>query len=430
MLSFVGTGTYVPCRYVLKGQEPSSVVTYVQEALATYFFKECQPDDAIILFFTDKAFEKHGGSILAELDGYLVKSVKGVPESFSEDDNWRIFSMVFNELQQDDEVILDITHAFRSYVALASVLMSYAKALKGIQVKGIYYGAFEQLGAARDVERLYPNPEDRIAPLVDMSIYSTLQDWTYASATYIDTGNPGIIKRLTDDYVKPRLMATRGEDGPAQKMKLLAQSLQKLELELATVRAYDVEEGNSIKNAREALSSLTNGEDSVFAPMSELFSRISDNLDKFSSGLKARRWVIAVDWYIRHNRIQQGITLLLEGLISEFCILSGQDPRSLKDREIVRQALVIQQNKIARDEWLSPARDHVKKVESVLGNEHIMEMVSDFERLKNCRNDINHAGYRDNHKTAEAFQRALATTFEKVQKWLDNIGGTNVPESE
>jgi CRISPR-associated Csx2 family protein len=428
MLSFVGTGNYIPCRYVLKDRTPSRVVTYVQEALAEYFFEDRETDDAIILFFTDKAAHTHKEDIVKSLDGFPVKVVSGVPESFSEDDNWRIFSMVFDVLQEGDEVILDITHAFRSYVALASVLMSYAKALKGVQVKGIYYGAFESLGAARDVESKYPDPGNRIAPLVDMSIYSTLQDWTYASATYIDTGNPEIIGRLTEEYIKPRLKASKGEDGLARRMRSLALSLKNLELELATVRAYDIEEGKSVKNALSVMSELKGEEDPVFEPLSGLFDRISNNLERFSNAPAQRRWVSAVDWYIRHKRIQQGITQLLEGLISEFCILSGHNPHSLEDRTIVSQSIAIHQSNKERKDWLPPARDHIQKVEAVLSNGHIMAMASVFDSLNTCRNDINHAGYRENHKSAEAFQKALRITFEKILKWLDKEGESDVPE--
>jgi CRISPR-associated Csx2 family protein len=428
LLSFVGTGNYIPCRYVLKGEKPSKVVTYVQEALADLFFKERKPEDAIIIFFTDKAYSKHGDGIKKSLDKYeIIKTVEGIPESFSEEDNWKLFTIIFNELQAEDEVILDITHAFRSIPTLASVLLSYAKAIKGIKVKGIFYGAFEKLGTAREVEIQYPILEERIAPLVDMSIYSTLQDWTYASATYIDTGNPAILKRLTDEYADPKLRESKGRNELAKKMKFLTQSLYSLDIELATVRAYDIEAGKSITNALLALNEIKNEKDTFITPISGLFKKIAYNLEYFSIVPNDRRWIRTVDWYIRNNKIQQGVTLLLEGLISEFCIHAGLNPQILEDRYIIGQSVAIYISHIPIEYWKEPAINNIEKVQIIIGNQNIISMTHVYSKLNNIRNDINHAGYRKNHIAAKSFQNELIKNYREVCNWLKKINSQNVP---
>ena len=69
-----------------------------------------------------------------------------IPEGKSEAEIWEIFNIVFGSLEREDEVVFDITHAFRSIPMLAIVILNYAKMMKKVTLSGIYYGAFEVLG--------------------------------------------------------------------------------------------------------------------------------------------------------------------------------------------------------------------------------------------------------------------------------------------
>ena len=75
------------------------------------------------------------------------------------------------------------------------VLLNYAKALKDIQIKQISYGAFEVLGGPISVKENYPNPKDRVVPILDLTSFAALQDWTLAA---FDFKAYGEIQRLTD----------------------------------------------------------------------------------------------------------------------------------------------------------------------------------------------------------------------------------------
>ena len=108
---------------------------------------------------------------------FHVEGVR-IPEGHDEKQIWEIFDIVYKVLAHGDEVVFDITHAFRSIPMLAIIILNYSKVLKNIQLQRIQYGAFEALGPAFKVKEI---PIDqRVAPLIDLTPLVTLSDWTMA----------------------------------------------------------------------------------------------------------------------------------------------------------------------------------------------------------------------------------------------------------
>ncbi|WP_425505358.1 CRISPR-associated DxTHG motif protein [Thermosulfurimonas marina] len=70
-------------------------------------------------------------------------------EGRSEEEIRDNFRKVIENLSEGEEVFFDITHSFRSLPMLNLVALSYARVLKGIRIRGIYYGAFEVLGSPK-----------------------------------------------------------------------------------------------------------------------------------------------------------------------------------------------------------------------------------------------------------------------------------------
>ncbi len=132
LLSFLGTGRYQPVTYTLNGMEFKT--EYVAEAL--YHF--LKPDE-VIVFVTEEALEKHGQSLAGRVPVKFV-SIE-VPRK--QEDVWGIFEAMVESVGNGENVALDITHAFRHIPFLAFPALLYLVEVKGVDVKGIYYGAFE-----------------------------------------------------------------------------------------------------------------------------------------------------------------------------------------------------------------------------------------------------------------------------------------------
>ena len=212
-LTFLGTGNYLECVYKYNEMQ-SRVVTYVQTALVDILAEEYTD---FIAFCTEEASEKHFSKLNEECGGKFKEVI--IPQGFDEKEIWDIFKIVFDELKENDEVILDTTHSFRSIPMLGITLIQYAKFIKELTVKGIYYGAFANLGLPKEIVEKYPNPEDRVAPILDLTSFSILQDWTNYGSQFINTGNVNNLSKIADHSTNKILKETQGQDKNAKKLE-------------------------------------------------------------------------------------------------------------------------------------------------------------------------------------------------------------------
>lgn len=125
-------------------------------------------------------------------------------------------------MEEGDEVYFDITHGFRSLPMLGMVLMNYAKALKGIKVKAITYGAFDALGSRFNIEERIPDPEQRIVPLLDLTGFHELQEWSIAADNFVKSGNTAKMIALTEGKTAPMVHSAKETSPPLEALKLLS----------------------------------------------------------------------------------------------------------------------------------------------------------------------------------------------------------------
>lgn len=208
-----------------------------------------------------------------------VKPILGFKEGLGEEDIWKNFKLIFECLQEKDEVWLDITNAFRSIPLFAAVLVHYAKFLKNIETKSVYYGAFEALGVpAFKVDAVIPEETKRLVPILNLSNILDLQAWTTAANDFLSHGNSSELKRLS-----------------VLKMphSTLASDLDAFTNALATVRGKQIENGAIFQNVKIAIEALTPAEDTH--PLNALLRKINEELDAFQTN-DLQNGIRAVEW--------------------------------------------------------------------------------------------------------------------------------------
>ncbi|MCL2009912.1 MAG: TIGR02221 family CRISPR-associated protein, partial [Synergistaceae bacterium] len=228
-LSFLGIGGpkgYIPCVYEYKKNdseqpERSNKVALIQHALAEIFDSEWT--DAYI--FTTEAANTHWDRLIKgwPKSSTVTPQNVDIPDGKNEEEMWNIFEKIFKKLKPNDEVYFDITHGFRSLPFLAGSLLQYAKSLKSVTVKGIFYGAFKSA--------------DEIAPIINLSTFSQILDWSDAAYDFIKNGNSGRLSELTKNDVTPITGETRKE------IEDLIGKVDKLCLDLKTVRGRNIIRG-------------------------------------------------------------------------------------------------------------------------------------------------------------------------------------------
>jgi hypothetical protein len=120
----------------------------------------------------------------------------------------------------------------------------------------------------------------------------------------------------------------------------------------------------------------------------------------------------AVNWCIDKNLIQEGFTLLQEGIISLFLL---DDYDNEKKRNFVSGYLSQYKSGKFESTRFNLQITEIIELEKLLNsNEKIADWADIFSQIANIRNDINHAGIRENPIQATAFKSKLKDLYQKT----------------
>ena len=374
-ISFLGTGKYTPCKYVIYGK-PSKLVSFVQEALVEYLCGDWTDKDRILIFCTSK--EKTGedgskeinwldnGSTNATGEPEKVglqhrledlKKVTGIKAKveqfdihtgFSEEEIWKIFNTVYTKLMKGDEIYFDVTHAFRSIPLFSIVLFNYSKFMKGTKVMSIMYGAFEKLGPAYKVREM--PVDERLVPVIDLTNIIRLQEYNQVASNLMDFGRvsklrdiikPGLVNKEntddTHDVTFGNLKVTSKKGGNKESKELirlfkeryniyakneldvtldrLCMAITELDDYIDTINIFRIREGAFIKDFRECYQYVRkNG--FLIEPISNLLNKLNNETADFIPGDYYRNLEAAINWAIIHNMLMQVYPLAQEYIVS------------------------------------------------------------------------------------------------------------------
>ena len=427
-ISFLGTNDYLPCTY-FHDEKKLQNIRFVQEATLHFFCDKWDINDRILIFTTNESYQanwlndghkdrKTGNMKKCNGLKYCIEKSKlqaevqqvSIPKGQSEQEIWEIFQIVYDRLKPGDEVIFDITHAFRSIPMLAIVILNYAKTMKNVTLSGIYYGAFEVLGSYYEAEKL--SPEKRQAPILDLTAFDQLMEWSIAIDRFTGSGDARLINRLAHQSVKNRLANSNGRDKTAATMRNIAKNLTDFSKAMATCRGRDI--SVIAGKLKENVSWLETTE--IVQPFKPVFERIKEQFDKFHGNNPVLDGIQAAKWCIEHNLIQQGYTILQETLISYFVVEGGKNKKDKKYREIASQAVKIFLEEINKDKWKKPAADNHQITQKFLDlYEGKKELIKIFRNLSNDRNDLNHAGQNDSPMKPDKFNEKLKSYIKDIE---------------
>lgn len=414
LLSFLGNGTYKKCTYKYvqsdRGKNKSYNTYFIQEALTEIMCKEWGENDDVIIFLTNKAKKEnyypnnkkkifynngefkyeHRNGLKHDLETHNYKfNLK--PVSIKDGNNmeeiWENFDIIINEIEKGDEIIFDITHAFRYIPILALVVLNYAKSLKNIKIKGIYYGNYEYENSS-DNNPHFAKGEKPIMNLIELD---EILEWSQAVDSFVKYGNSDHIKQFAEtvlDNNKNKNYYKKDE----KIIKELVSSLNDFTNTIQTCRGRTVKASdatNSISRAytqlRDSLDKFTDVKGNNMKPLEHIIGKIEESLELFKP-VENRAEIIntglgIVEWSLDNNLIQQAYTALLETMISYMCILENEDYNDKDKRwkikkrydEIFFDNSYLSEYKIQGD---------IKK-----------EISRTAHELGKIRNDINHYGY-------------------------------------
>lgn len=393
-ITFLGIQDYKDIIYSFDGKETSPTKLF-PKSLCEFF----QPEELLVVV-TEKAKEKWFDILKKDVEMLDVKVVLvEIPDGHTVVDLWKIFDLLTQNLNEEDEVIFDITHSFRTLPFLSFLAANFLQTAKNVRIKGIYYGAFD---AAAEKE----NSNLKIAPVFDLTPFIELSRWLTATDKFIETGNAKslghMLKDLHQRYYK---LNSSDKTGLPQQLQQIGKGIDDLSMALLLNRPQEIaEKSNSFQKTIESEKAIAETE--KFAkPFAVLLERISEEFKPFrNSDLESQRQLIG--WYIKRGQIVQAVMLMREWLISLVCAKCDLQIFDKYDRRQSEELL----NDLAfsKDDSSSEIENKFKA-----GSE--WKTITDiWTETVDLRNDVAHFGFRKSARPANAVVKQTENISNKL----------------
>ena len=191
-LSFLGLGSfnkekgrheYSPTVYELNGKR-SGKTEFVQVAEMEILGPESF--DQVVVVTTHKAYDANFNNLKDQLKMLGIRDIHPliIEEDMSAEGQWRGFEKVLDRISNGDALTVDLTHGYRSIPIVFSTAVNFLQRAKGIELKGVYYGAYEK---------------DRgLAPIIDMKEFYAINEWAEAVSRLVEDADAGKLARVSD----------------------------------------------------------------------------------------------------------------------------------------------------------------------------------------------------------------------------------------
>jgi CRISPR-associated Csx2 family protein len=405
-ISFLGAIPYEPTRYYFDGDatDLATPTPYVQEAIFEKVLSNWQPTDQVLIFTTDDAKQNNYHHRITRKEGLLENqgleqilqrlSQQGrigkfeaipIPNGNSETEIWSVFQTVFQHIQPGDELYFDITYGFRSLPMLGMVLLDYARTiyLDEVKIQRIFYGNYE---AGRALQKAGELVE---APVLDLTPFAELQQWTAAARAFLQGGNAEPLAVVTEPH-NPEI---------SRNLRLFAPAI-------LTCRGLQLSMDMDISSFKTLVDSSLNSP--IAVQLRPLLEAIQQKLAPFSSQ-NLRNGLAAVQWCIENGLVQQGYTFLQETIVS-LVIERVFSLDALTHTELRTDVGTALNNwlpddpnlriKINREDYIA-AYNYVK---SCTGLSALYRKLTGKIGL---RNDINHCGFKDSYAMPDTLTAEL-----------------------
>lgn len=312
---------------------------------------------------------------------------------------WDIFSTVYEKLEEGDELYFDITHGFRYLPMLILVLGNYSRFLKDTRIKSITYGNFE----ARSKDE---------GPIVDLLPFVSLQEWTSASASFLQTGHVEELTRLSEEEIKPLFKDKKTNKKSIESQRIFANKIGNIVERLIACRGIEITKGSDIELMNKHYDLIKNP---VLEPMGPIFSKLHESMSGFTINT-AKNNFVAAEWCFNRKLYQQSYTFLEEGITTLFCMRNSLDWKITFDRSVILGAAhgytcptrgeklfkrdyhkYLKQdnnsNRSKKEIDLSVCKNSIN-VQLCILDEVFKNSYDLIESIKSVRNDYNHAGFR------------------------------------
>lgn len=433
-ISVLGTGYYGKCRYK-KNNFISTETRYIQQATLEMLQNDgtWTDNDTGLVLLTDKARisnwqivenkRRNPRTGIEEVYTGLEKSIKNlrlpflvegisIPDCSDENEIWQIFDILFSKLHEGDILYFDITHGFRYLPMLVLVLGNYAKFLKKVTIGSITYGNYETRYVDNGVV---------LAPIIDVTALSTLQDWTFSGAIFLDYGK---VRNLTDSVSLALCNSADLSNRLKESVRELNKNLNIFEQQIKTCRGHEILNGNIVIKAKKLISKVS-AISLIPTPLKKILDKISDAIAPFGeSGVD--NLCSTLKWCKKYRLIQQGYTLCQESIVTYICMqLAELNPYKTEEKAdrkyrdfwsaILGMSYYDSKNE---SKWKGKVAENRELSHMLFEIEWVRSIRKNYEDISRNRNQINHAGFIGK-VSAEEIINAFDSNIDKCISFLN-----------
>jgi hypothetical protein len=370
-----------------------------QTPLITKLCAEWNDNDRIYVFFTDGTTKQQAVSVSSNWTLPIPVEQVHIPKENSRKDIREVFNLIYNVLKEDDEVNIDISFCPRVIEMLIASLLQYAKFLKNIKIKGIYY-------------EIYENSE--IHSFIDLTSFSDIRDWVIAAGDLAYFGNSGHPDQISRSHLFPVFKQSNGHSDLVQKLKGSNIRIENINMDITTNRGKLNIEG---KNSEQIFEMLNHLEQYLVDPFNPVLIKSKTHPEsKRHEKDKKEHLLSAVRWCIDKSLISEGYALLQEGIISYFL----PDFNNISKRRIISLYLNHRCKKNFNKNIFSGLEEkEVEAIEKHLEScPNIKEWSDLFAQITEIRNDINCTGTTDSAPQAKRIESNLKELYKKTEKLI------------
>ncbi len=408
LLTFLGVADYKETTYVWQNQE---FTTRFAPAASCHFLEP----ETLTVFLTEDANEKIFPDFQQALPNHLNINPVSVPLGQNEIELWQIFDQVSGSVDFNEPVAFDITHGLRSFPLIGLLAAAYLRTVKNVSLKAVLYGAYD-IGRQVSPGR---------TPIFDLTPMITLLEWAVAADRFNRTGDSRYLASLVEATRKEQALAA-GDDQEqleqvgrlanlARALKAISQSLRLIRPRLAMEQAHGLKE--RVEKAKPGLERAIAARpfslvlDTVVNSYSSLAFSSPEEPDNARETLKIERDMIR--WYADREQWVQAITLAREWLVSWFLIQLGmknitdKSARQRVEQTIGSEAASFLESKNNKKTFSPLFLSQIPNSESV---------IAFWLSLSDLRNDINHAGMREDPGNPEDLVRRIKEAIDQIDR--------------
>lgn len=380
VITFLGVGTYDKVTYVWDNRTHTTEL--FPEALGIWLQQDMT--EMLVLLTEAAKNSRHWKRLQERLAGKVRLTPQHIPSGQNEKELWQIFDTLTTSLSTGDEIVFDITHAFRSIPILALLAVTFLQTAQDVQMKHLLYGAYD----ARE-------KETNRAPVFDLTPFLSLLKWVTATDQFIQTGNGQALAKLVP------------VDAP-QPVQELGANIKAIAESLHLLRPMGVMDEAAQLSHRIAAATPTIGQ--TVPPLATLLRSVHDVYGRFGltnptdyhNHAKAalQQQLQMVEWYYKKGQIVHALSLAREWIPSLLCYHFGLDPMERTYREDMELLLIggrVKDHSSGKIVKESPRLSEWSKVP--LGRQLQLQSLWTGElNLTSLRNDVLHAGFHKNPK--------------------------------